>query len=270
LAFSKKWPVIAALVGILAITFAASGCSSSSVPDAASAPKVGSCWTTTYGAATGSPDWEGAPAVSCSAAHQSYTYAVRSLPNKPGSSIVGSDGVVSSSITTAASDTCRTARDALVGSTTSAPLLVPLTFLPTVKEWDAGSRWVRCDLAEIAIGSGVGEPRLAKLPHRFSTLVATLKSTPKRFALCEDDPANNGPDGAQTTYADCTGGADWTMVTSLTMAGARGAYPGLAALKKIGATQCAAVVKVSPGHEMFAEPPTQTLWKSIDDRELDC
>jgi hypothetical protein len=30
------------------------------------------------------------------------------------------------------------------------------------------------------------------------------------------------------------------------------------------------VVRATPGHEAFAEPPTQTLWTSIDDRELDC
>jgi hypothetical protein len=178
--------------------------------------------------------------------------------------------VVASSISTAASSACLTARNAVVGSTKNAPLLVPLSFLPTVGQWNAGSRWVRCDLAEIAVGSGVGQPRLATLPSRFSMLEATLKSNPKKFALCEDDPANTGPDGAQTTYADCSHGADWTMLTSLTMAGAEGApYPGLTALKKIGATQCAAV-KTPPGHEVFAEPPTRMLWSSVDDRELDC
>jgi hypothetical protein len=135
--------------------------------------------------------------------------------------------------------------------------------------WRAGSRWVRCDIGAIKVGSLISAPAFAKLGS-FAQLRATLRSDPVKLALCENDPASNGPDGAETTYADCSGPADYTFVTQLTMTAPPGAaYPGLTALTKTGEAQCA-TLKVPAGHLVVAEPPAKLDWTQYGDRQLDC
>jgi hypothetical protein len=158
----------------------------------------------------------------------------------------------------------------LPGISVKEALLYPTYYIPSIAMWNSGSRWVRCDITEIKPGSTVAKPRLANITMSFATIVSTLKNDPQRFALCEDDPANNGPDGAQTTYADCTGPSDWTFVEALTMKGADGApYPGASALQAQGLKQCAPL-KAPKGHTIFAEPPAEADWTKYNDRELDC
>jgi hypothetical protein len=110
-------------------------------------------------------------------------------------------------------------------------LFYPTYYVPSVAQWNNGARWVRCDMTEIKVGSEVAKPSLAPLPARFSDLIASLAATPKKFALCENDVFNSGPDGDGTTYADCTNPADWTFVVELTLPGnAHAPFPGTALL----------------------------------------
>ena len=263
--------VLAVAVLVVAVVAGCSSASNSTVGALGGAPAVGSCWTTTFASSQKTEDWDGSPAVSCTDRHQSYTFAVAKL-NKTFdyASWLTSSNEVRQDVDQDAYAVCRAQqRTALPGVTEKEALLYPTYYLPSVSLWASGARWVRCDITEVKVGSAVAAPKLADLGS-FASLKSTLASDPKKFALCEDDPANNGPDGAQTTYADCTGAADWTFLAAFTMAGTDGTpYPGLTQLKATGATQCAAL-STPAGHVVYAEPPSAADWTRYNDRELDC
>ena len=268
--------MLAAAALLAGVALAASGCTAiesveQHLAGLTTPPKTGECWTTTFAAAQGSEDWEGTPAISCSKPHQSYTYALTRLGKKfTYSSWLESNGDIRPDVDKAAYSACMAEEKRILpGITAKEALLYPTYYIPSTALWSTGARWVRCDITLIRVGSTVAKPKLANLPA-FAVLSSTLRSDPKKYALCEDDPASNGPDGANTTYADCTGPADWSFVAALKMTGASGTpYPGAAQLTAIGTKQCA-TLDTPKGHTVFAEPPAQNDWTKYDDRELDC
>jgi hypothetical protein len=265
---------VAAAVAIVAIAVA--GCSgvqnlSQHLSGLTTKPKVGNCWTTTFAQSQKSEDWEGTAAIPCAKPHQTYTYAVTKLAKHfTYASWLDAAGNIRADVDNAAHDACVVEQKKILpGLTTKEALLNPTYYLPSTAMWGAGARWVRCDIAEIKVGSTVAAPTLTRLPP-FAELQSTLTNDPVKYALCEDDPASNGPDGLQTTYADCSGAADFTFLAALTMAGGSGAaYPGLSALTKIGATQCA-TLDAPAGHDVVPEPPAKIDWTRYNDRQLDC
>jgi hypothetical protein len=268
--------MLAAAGALVAVAILASGCAqlsniSQHLAGLTTKPKVGQCWTTTFSAAQASEDWEGTPAISCGKPHQSYTYAMTRLTKKFTGSWLTSKGNIRADVDKNAYAACKKEQSRILpGITVKEALLYPTYYIPSIAMWNAGSRWVRCDITEIKVGSTVAKPKLGNITTSFATLVSTLKNDPTRFALCEDDPASNGPDGALTTYANCNGPSDWTFVAALTMTGADGAaYPGASALHTLGLKQCA-MLDTPKGHTIFAEPPAETDWTKYDDRELDC
>ncbi|HEY1531240.1 MAG TPA: septum formation family protein [Galbitalea sp.] len=261
----------------LALTVALAGCSSlqnlrGHLSGQTVTPRAGDCWRVTYSDAAQSEDWEGSGAVACSTTHQSYTYAVTRLTKTFTGSWLGSDGNPRTDVDTAAFNACLASQKRLLpGITPKEALFYPTYYVPSVAQWNAGARWVRCDMTEINVGSQVAKPSLTRLPTNFSEVVSALAANPKRFALCEDDPFNNGPDGAGTTYADCTKPADWTFEARITLPGGAGAsYPGAAALKALGAQKCAAAVTDAAGHDVVAKTPSESDWVQNDNRALDC
>lgn len=234
-------------------------------------PKVGECWTTTFAEAQASEDWEGVGNVTCAKAHESYTYAMTKLGTRfTYKTWLESNGDIRPDVDRAAYAACLSEqKQILPGITAKEALLYPTYYIPSIALWGTGARWVRCDITEIAVGSSVAKPSLAHLPA-FGTLASTLKNDPLKYALCENDPASNGPDGEQTIYADCTRPADWSFVAALVMPQADGApYPGAATLAALGTQQCA-TIKTPSGHTVFAEPPAKNNWTKYDDRQLDC
>lgn len=268
--------MLAAAVALAAVAILASGCAqlgnlTQHLAGLTTTPKVGECWTTTFKEAQASEDWEGTPAISCSKPHQSYTYAMTKLTRKFSGSWLTSKGDIRTDVDQNAYAACKREQARILpGITVKEALLYPTYYIPSIAMWNNGSRWVRCDITVIKIGSTVAKPQLANITMSFSELKSTLADDPQKFALCEDDPANNGPDGAQTTHADCTGPSDWTFVADLKLAGADdAAYPGAAAMAALAKKQCA-TLKTPAGHTVFAEPPSKTDWTKYDDRELDC
>jgi Septum formation len=258
-------------VGILILGLLATGCSAVGATSTTSTPAVGECWATTYAQSQQSEDWEGTAAIPCTRRHESYTYAVTKLTTRFSGSWRDAKGSVRADVDDAAYAACLAQQNAsLPGLPKTEALLKPTYYLPSVPLWNGGARWVRCDVTEVKVGSLVTRPVLAPLPARFSGLTSALKANPKKFALCEDDPENNGPDGAQTTFADCTGPSDWSFVLARTIPGGSSApYPGKGVLNKIGASECLSHVTAS-GHDVFAETPSSLSWTKYDDREVDC
>jgi Septum formation len=261
----------AVLAGVVALTAAIAGCSvGGSHTGSSGQPAVGDCWRTSYDTSQKSEDWEGAAAVPCTQKHESYTFAVAHVSAKLTGSWLTAKNTVRTAVDDAAYAACqREAAIDLPGLQTLGLLRVNY-YVPSVALWTDGARWVRCDLTRIKVGSEVQSPVLDTLPPHISTLESALNTTPKKFDLCEDDLMLNGPDGAATTFADCTGPADWTFAAAVTLDGAKGAaYPGTAALKAIGAKDCLVEVDAG-GHDIFPEVPSAASWTKFDDRELDC
>jgi hypothetical protein len=268
---SRSGRLFGALALAVAVAFIATGCSASGArAQLAGAPRVGDCWGVNYADSQKYEDWEGSASVPCATPHELYTFAVARIGKTFTGSWLTAQNSVRTDVDDAAYAACvRQSAIDLPGLQTLGLLRVNY-YLPSVALWNSGARWVRCDISEIKIGSSVASPTLEDLPTRFATLTESLNTDPKKFDRCEDDVLNNGPDGAETTYADCTGPTDWSFALALTLAGAKGAaYPGVAALKALGAKDCASEVSAN-GHDLFAEIPTTTSWTTFDDRELDC
>jgi hypothetical protein len=263
--------------GVLAVILAATGCTavqnlSGHLSGQTVTPRVGDCWKVSYADAAQSEDWEGKAAVACTSTHETYTYAVTKLTKKFTGSWLDAKGNVRVDVDTAAFTACLSREKALLpGITPKEALFYPTYYVPSIAQWNAGARWVRCDMTEIRVGSAVAKPKLTALPAKFSDVVAQLAATPAKFALCENDVFNNGPDGDQTTYADCTKPADWTFLTRLTLPDSDTApYPGAAALKSLGTQKCTAAVKASAGHDIVAKTPSKSDWVASDVRTVDC
>ena len=267
---------IVAAGGLLVIALLTSGCSTienltGHLNGLTVTPKVGDCWRVTYAHAAQSEDWEGTGAVSCAANHESYTYAVTKLTQKFTGSWLDSQGNPRSDVDNAAFHACLAREKALLpGITPKEALFYPTYYVPSIAQWNNGARWVRCDMTQIKVGTEVAKPSLAPLPAKFSDLVHQLTANPQKFALCENDVFNNGPDGDATTYADCTKPADWTFVIELTIPGNTTApYPGKALVDKLGAAECLTHVTAG-GHDVFGETPSKTDWVTNGDRTVDC
>ena len=268
--------IAAAAVGILVVALVATGCSviqnlTGHFTGLTVAPTVGDCWRVTYDDAQRSEDWEGTGAVPCTQTHETYTYAVGKLTQKFTGSWLDSKGNPRADVDNAAFTVCQAEQARVLPKLTAKEaLLYPTYYVPSVAQWNAGARWVRCDLTEIRVGSAFENPDLTPLPARFSDLVSALDSNPKKFALCEDDPANNGPDGSQTMYASCTGPSDWTLIFTKNVPGAIGStYPGTAALKAQGDSECVTPYSTTE-HVATAIYPSATTWTQYNDRTLDC
>ena len=234
-------------------------------------PRVGDCWRVTYDDAQKSEDWEGTGAVPCTETHETYTFAVGKLTQKFTGSWLNAKGDPRTDVDNAAFEVCRAEQArTLPQLTAKEALLYPTYYIPSVSRWNAGARWVRCDLTEIRVGSSIASPGLARLPTKFADLESTLGSNPKKFALCEDDPANNGPDGDQTTYASCTGPSDWTLLFTKNVPGAIGsAFPGTPTLKALGDKECVSIYSTAD-QVAIAVHPSEPTWTKYNDRELDC
>jgi hypothetical protein len=262
---------LATLTGILLIALAATGCSAAGhLAGQTETPKVGDCWAVSYDDSQKFEDWEGSGPVACSATHETYTFAVPKIAETFTGSWLSAKNTVRTDVDDAAYSSCvRQAAIDLPGLQTLGLLRLNY-YLPSIALWNSGARWVRCDISEIKVGSSVSSPTLEDLPARFVTVTRALKMHPRRFDRCEDDVLNNGPDGAGTTYADCTGPNDWSFALGLTLAGGKKAtYPGTGALKALGAKDCAAKVR-SGGHDLYPEVPSRASWTAYGDRELDC
>jgi hypothetical protein len=255
----------------VAIAISLTGCSGAQQSAGQSGkPKTGDCWSVTYAASQKNVDWEGKSAVPCSADHEAYTFAVPRIHGTFTGSWLAAKNTVRTDVNNAAYAACvRQAAIDLPGLQTLGLLRLNY-YLPSVALWNGGARWVRCDIIRIKVGSSVHSPALAPLPAKFATLTEQLNTNPRKFDRCEDDVDNNGPDGAHTTFADCTGSSDWTFVLAIALdGGPKAAYPGSASLTATGTKKCASAVAAA-GHDIYPEIPSAASWTGFDDRELDC
>jgi hypothetical protein len=254
----------AALLIALGATIALSGCAAAllfvPLPTSA-APVVGDCWPSTFDTAARSSNWSGTP-VDCSSGHQLYTYAMATVSSSAPTWKDGS-GNLDSSIASAGGSACSAKLAAFLPDIPVGGLLTDFFFMPSEAQWAKGARWVRCDVAQLAIGSLLTTPSFAALGS-ITDLTARLRDDPQAFASCvltTDPSGRTGPfDDPKSRYADCGGTHQWSLTTNFTVPGVDGdPYPAQTQIAQVEQTSCGDLAAAA-GVGWTAYIPTVEQW----------
>jgi hypothetical protein len=230
----------------------------------ANRPKAGSCWASTYKNAVDYANWNDDPPVSCEHPHQLYTFAVVQLQKHHTGKLFGKSGFTRAGIFGDAIESCQSAQGDILpqGPFTLPKRVTAVEFLPTEAYWDAGARWVRCDISVLAVGSPVHKPTLEDLPSRHD-LVSEIGNAPDQFRFCVNDPGgtgSGGPKGTNAVYADCRDNPEWRLKSFLDIPlTANAPYPGLKYLTGIYQRECEQVYS-SPTKQTYAYYPSANTW----------
>jgi hypothetical protein len=135
-------------------------------------------------------------------------------------------------------------------------------FVPVRSEWNAGARWVRCDIHVIKIGSTLAHPALENLPS-YATLKKQLRSDPSQFDLCASVPGGTiaaGPRASGAVYASCTGNPQWQLLEYLNLPVPSDGfpYPSASQWKSYFETEC--VTLADPTQVPVPIYPTKAEW----------
>ena len=273
---------VLAVLGTMILAILVAGCSPLTpiltiINEAASGssvkPVVGDCWRASYAEVTTASTWSGGRTVDCSKPHESYTFEVANLPKRfTGSWQDSSTGTMRTDISEAAWSVCDPAiSDFLPTLDVTANRFEFSFFLPSLKSWADGARWVRCDASLIAIGSKLSSPRLAALPN--SGLVDQLNRAPESLKLGintpdatpQTDPFNS----PSATYADCAKSPQWREESQSDLPGDDSApFPDDAALGAFEQQHCADRAEAA-NQSWVTYEPTEDTWKH-GDRVVEC
>ena len=275
----KSWPkVVGATVGVLSVGLLLSGCVATAaniaVHVAASArkaaatagkPHTGQCWQATFKDVDGYANWGGRPAIACSTPHDLYTFAVPTLKAVHKGKLFDKKGFAYDFIENDAFDTCTGAENAELSSVDElAVRLVVETYLPEEPAWNAGARWVRCDIGVLKVGNSVTHPDFEVLPTQ-STLNAVMRDAPEQFDFCVNDPGgvgSGGPKGVNAVYADCRDNPDWKLNHyQEVLSGSSGMFPPPAEMKAQYERGCESAY-TDATHITYPYYPSTSDWSS--------
>jgi hypothetical protein len=233
-------------------------------------PAVGTCWNGTL-EQENRANWAGPHAVRCTQDHTAYTYASPTLPDGMPTALFDSEGYVDQVILRAADAACDSTFVDFSPAASADQVRIYRAFLfPTRVQWAAGARWIRCDVAELALGSRVQKPQLGKLPARISALKADISGNPGRYRFCVNTPGGAGeaPLDTHAVYADCTGEPRpaWTFEKTFPLDNLA-KYPTDKEFDKLVAKYCDTLV--SADESTYAYSSTLTEWNE-NNRYIDC
>lgn len=274
MAFRRSVLVLLGAVALATLVASCSVVSPAPETSAAAKPAAGECWNGVLDHAEAWADWQGAAAVSCTAKHTLYTYAVGTISGETASTwgSAANPSALSAAIETKAARACDIAT-LLPHLLWNQQLIDDFFFVPTEAQWKSGARWVRCDVGELAFGTTLTAESLRALPAKISTLAASVASDPKRYELCVNSTVSTsaaGPlDDPHATIADCTKHPQWTLAAHGTLPEAAGAaFPDDATANAQSTTICAPAA-AGDGEVWIAYLPTTGGW-AADDREVTC
>jgi hypothetical protein len=217
---------------------------------ASAAPLVGSCFD--YSAKTIRAISSPAPAIGCEAQHAAETYYVRNLPDSFGLPSASSLGARLS----AAKPCTVEAMNAYLGQAGRALpsrfLSVPL--FPTDPQWQAGERWMRCD---VVLQGGL------ELKQFAGTAAALVAATPQAiFNFCTPSV----PNAVATAAYPCTNPKkNWIKVLDKELGGAGSKFPGDSSVVKSTTRLCKSMGRKYNGKVPYpgwwAIRPTSRGWK---------
>jgi hypothetical protein len=177
-------------------------------------PRTGDCWQATFDYAEGYATWGASPPVNCDLSHELYTFAVPTLNEIHTGKLFDKSGYAAPAIEDDAYATCGKSEDIQLPTFDDTVARIRLeAYLPGEAQWDAGARWVRCDIGVYKLGSAVANPTFERLPS-ISALNRAIKDAPAQFDFCVNDPGglgSGGPKGANAVYADCRDKPQWSL-----------------------------------------------------------
>jgi hypothetical protein len=273
--------LLGSLAVVVAAAFALAGCSllpvavSAAHAPASSVPKVGQCWNVSKEDADNWADWEGSAAISCSKSHVLYTYAVGKISGISSKSwaVKGTSNTLSNDVLVKAEDVCAIST-LLPKLKWNQQLVDSWFFVPTLADWKAGARWVRCDVGVLGYGTTLDNEVLAKLPAKISTLKSTVSADPAEYEFCIDSPvpiSESGPlDNPDARIADCRQHPQWALVGHGNMPEVTGApYPGEPTANTEAGAICSKYVQNS-SESWIAYLPAKSDWTKTNARNVDC
>ena len=217
---------------------------------ASAEPTVGACYDYTAAVLEGTST--PAPVVDCSTEHTAETYLVRPLPASFG---LPSDASLAARL--AAGRPCSVAdMNAYLGTPerTLPSRFRPVVLFPTDAQWQAGERWVRCDVVLQA-----GE-ELKAFAGTAAALVAA--ADPRQFDYCTPREPNAKSTAA---YACTKPKRNWIKVLDAELGKAGSAFPGASTVERKTRNLCERQGKKWAGKEKFpgwwAIWPTSVGWK---------
>lgn len=217
---------------------------------AAAQPTVGACYDSK--AAVLEETSTSAPAVDCATEHTAETYLVRTLPAS-----FGLPSRASQAARLAAARPCTvSAMNTYLGIPQRA---LPTRFrtavlFPTDAQWQAGERWMRCD---VVLQAGL------ELKAFTGTAAALVAATdPEQFDFCTP----REPNARATAAYPCTKPKrNWIKVLDTELGGPGSAFPGASTVERKTRNLCERQGKKWAGKEKFpgwwAIWPTQVGWK---------
>ena len=255
----------------LALTLGLSGCSllttishkvNASIANQGK-PRTGDCWASTFYNADHYVNWDNTPPVSCAGTHQLYTFAVPPLEYVHEGKLFDSKGHVASDVQDDVFKTCDDAETSYLPVLDYVVQRIALeTFLPNERAWNAGARWVRCDVSVLAVGSPIAHPLFESLPT-FAALKSSISTDPAQYDFCVTDPsgmAAGGPKGSGAVYADCSDNPQWMLKKFVIPPQDVGApYPGQAALTSDYNKDCKSKYS-NKTHTTYPYYPSKTDW----------
>jgi hypothetical protein len=236
-------------------------------------PTRGQCWQATYKDVDGYANWgPNRPAVACSTTHQLYTFGVPTLKGTYKGSMYTTKGFVRQSIEDDAYDTCQNAQNTALSTLhDTVARIYLLQILPEEAQWNAGARWVRCDVGVLAVGSSVAHPAFESLPAS-ETLYDSLRNGPGQYDFCVNDPGgieSGGPKGSNAVYADCRFDPEWKLVAYQPIRPGQGVYyPTQAELKAQYELTCEHPF-ADATHVTYPYSPSKSDWNT-GDQDLEC
>ena len=245
--------------------------SPTSSPDAAEFA-VGDCWTASYTQFSNWSSWYGKSAVNCNKDHQLYTFAVHDVlkGNEPP---VDDQGSVTDLAYAQTTDFCGSQLQRLLGvDLTRHSRLSFGYFLPRLDQWEAGARWVRCDLSILKPGSKILEPDLADLPSRISELADVINDSPNHFDICVNTGegwTGYGPwESESAVYGYCEDDPEWVLHGSVAYpADLDAPFPGAEALNAYTSENC--LGDVDPNQLGYSYMPDEESW-GYGQRQIEC
>ena len=201
----------AATAGGLVLNALAQGRATTAAKDK---PHAGECWQGVFKDVDTDANWDGRPAVNCSMPHQLYTFAAPTLEGTHKSKLFDKKGYVQQSIWDDALNTCEgNESDEILNLDPTDARVYTTVILPQEQQWNAGARWVRCDIGVLAVGSSVAHPAFATMPS-ITALNKAMRDESEQFDFCVNDPGgmgSGGPKGSNAVYADCRDNPEWEL-----------------------------------------------------------
>ena len=282
----NRWPrVAAAATVIVSLSLLLSGCFAIAGPVVVQAavsgkaavagkdkPSTGDCWQASFTDVDGYANWGSRSPVSCSVPHQLYTFGVHDLKYVHKGKLFDKNDFAYEAIEDDAYSTCEDAENTVLSRVDDIVARIYfLDILPEEAQWNAGARWVRCDVGVFAVGCSVAHPSFES-PPASEDLYTSLRDGSGQFDFCVNDPGGlgkSGPKGSNAVYADCRDNPEWRLQAYQDITtGKDNTFPTPAEMKAQDAISCEHAF-ADATHITYAYYPSKSDWDG-GDQELEC